>query len=257
MAAAGIALIAGGLATMVCFRALLFGRGGRHASSSPPAARRPREERRRTRSSEPVAPDSPTSDEVHFSGLASPRPEEEDEFSTPNGDPIADEPVLTPPEPYCGDRIAGWVRPEYQHVAEEPAAGEYWLPIPVDLEPDPEPSAKGYGWPAPVERLPAAGDYELAPGFDLLPVEPEATEVHGFVVPDERRVRLSRNWAARNDKRDRPRGREWRTENDYLFADNQAPTTTRRRPRPRRSADLPDRSTRVYVSRHAAEPPLR
>ncbi|WP_250027746.1 hypothetical protein [Paractinoplanes maris] len=165
-----------------------------------------------------------------------------------------------------GHRIAGWVRPEYRQVREEPPSGEYWTPIPVDLDPDPEPSAKGYGWPSPVERLPSVPDYEPATGFDLLPVEPEPTEVVTSLA-DERRVRQPRNWATRNEKREvRRERREWRIENEslpttQLFAsatDDPPPTTRRRpRPRPRPSVEPPDRSTRVYVSRHAAEPPPR
>jgi hypothetical protein len=82
-----------------------------------------------------------------------------------------------------GDRVDGWVRPEYHDDRAEPPAGEYWTPLPMDdldLEPpgdDPEPSARGYGWPIPVERLPAVPDYEPATGFDLTPVATEPTEL--------------------------------------------------------------------------------
>jgi hypothetical protein len=82
-----------------------------------------------------------------------------------------------------GDRVDGWVRPEYHDDRAEPPAGEYWTPLPMDdlgLEPpddDPEPSARGYGWPLPVERLPAVPDYEPATGFDLTPVATEPTEL--------------------------------------------------------------------------------
>ncbi len=175
-----------------------------------------------------------------------------------------------------GHRIQGWVRPDYRHVPEEPPSGEYWTPIPVDLDPDPEPSAKGYGWPSPVERLPSVPDYEPATGFDLAPVEHEPTEVVS-ARSDEQRFGLPRSWSARNEKRagraekqesrsDRRERREWRTENEalpttQLFAavsDDQPPARRRRpRPRPRPSVEPPDRSTRVYVSRHAAEPPPR
>ena len=180
-------------------------------------------------------------------------------------------PGLAPPtDQHLGHRIDGWVRPEYRHVPEEPPAGEYWTPIPVELDEDPEPSAKGYGWPRPVERLPAVPDYEPATGFDLAPVEHEPTEVVATwpAGADERpgRVRLPRNWAARNDKRrveEPPAMREWRDDaapvNTQLFAavtEDLRPAARRRpRPRPRPTVTPPDRSTTVYVSRHAAEPP--
>jgi hypothetical protein len=193
----------------------------------------------------------------------------------PGFDDLDDDEPDYPGERY-GHRIQGWVRPEYRHVPEEPPSGEYWTPIPVDLDPDPEPSAKGYGWPSPVERLPSVPDYEPATGFDLAPVEHEPTEVVS-ARSDEQRFGLPRSWSARNDKRagraekqesrsDRRERREWRTENEalpttQLFAavsDDQPPARRRRpRPRPRPSVEPPDRSTRVYVSRHAAEPPPR
>ena len=184
-----------------------------------------------------------------------------------------------------GHRIAGWVRPEYRHVPEEPRSGEYWTPIPVDLEADPEPSAKGYGWPMPVERLPSVPDYEPSTGFDLTPVEHEPTEVV-TAMPTGRarrgrgdrgnRVHLPRSWSARDEKHDdygdEPTAREWRVENQptqgrrrgdstQLFAavTNDPPPADRRRPRPRPrpSAEPTDRSTTMYQSRHAAEPPPR
>src|SRR6185436_628351 len=78
--------------------------------------------------------------------------------------------VALPAADRYGDRVEGWVRPEYRHQPDEPRPGEYWTPIPVDLAGDAEPSAKGYGWPRPVERLPAVPDYEPATGFDLIPI---------------------------------------------------------------------------------------
>ncbi|GAA2640817.1 hypothetical protein Adu01nite_08110 [Paractinoplanes durhamensis] len=155
-----------------------------------------------------------------------------------------------------GDRVEGWVRPEYHEPAAEPRPGEYWTPIPVDLEPDPEPSAKGYGWPRPVERLPAVPDYEPATGFDMRPVQYEPTEaVPVWPMNDEGpgRVRLPRSWAVRNEKPE-PLGTE---------KPGPAPDRRRPRPRPRPSiSEIPeapppvDRST-MYVSRHAADPPPR
>jgi hypothetical protein len=184
-----------------------------------------------------------------------------------------------------GDRVEGWVRPEYRNQAEEPRPGEYWTPIPVGLDDDPEPSAKGYGWPAPVERLPAVPSYQTATRFDLLPLS-EPTEV----VPAWRdgredgkgRISLPRSWASRNEKpsrREKPAGPEpdgvakgGAKGGVNYGADNSGkgsaddggkgrekggaePEGGRRRPRPRPRPDAGvDRST-VYVSRHAAEPP--
>lgn len=270
MTAAGIALIAGGLATLICFRSVLFGpgarrgrRAAREVAEIQPKSRRARGGgRRRNRPVEPTVEDPRgglasiglSADEEPAGFLAA--PEEPEASAEP--DPGAIEAIE--PERHCGDRIEGWVRPEYRHVPEEPPSGEYWTPIPVDLDPDPEPSAKGYGWPAPVERLPAAGDYDPATGFDLTPVQYEPTEVVAALPPGERRIHLPRNWSSRNDKP----VREWRTENESRLpflatrSDDVPPPARRRpRPRPRPSGDSGDRNTRVYVSRHAAEPPPR
>ena len=168
-----------------------------------------------------------------------------------------------------GDRVDGWVRPEYHDAPIEPPSGEYWTPIPMDdmgfdmAEDDPEPSSKGYGWPIPVERLPAVPDYEPATGFDLAPVATEPTEVVPVWPPvsEDRRIRLPRSWSSRNEKpadnrflEPDPAPRRHKTHDD---ADQRfrAPTgePERRRPRPRpRPGPGPDN---VYVSRHAADPP--
>jgi hypothetical protein len=143
-----------------------------------------------------------------------------------------------------GHRVDGWVRPEYRDFPDEPPAGEYWTPIPVDLVRDHEPSAKGYGWPLPVERLPAVPSYEPATGFDLEPVRSEPTEAIGGWPrrSEERRIRLPRSWDDRNETQ------------HFSAVQNEAPP--RRRPRPRPRPEPPaDRNTTVYVSRHAAEPP--
>ncbi|MBM2622582.1 hypothetical protein JIG36_44475 [Actinoplanes sp. LDG1-06] len=403
MTAAGIALIAGGLATLICFRTVLFGGGGRRArdqapSGIQPKSRRARGTRRRNRSVPepalvPVAALAGPEEDDPLDGLASiglaeerrelypedrEYPEDRDyvedhEYADDRGEvcaeergepyakestepyvgdraepyvgdraepyvgdraepyvgdrdqayvedpdeayamdraesyvtdraesyaedqelfpyedelPPLDEPALTDvaepaynPERY-GDRVEGWVRPEYRHVPEQPPSGEYWTPIPVELELDPEPSAKGYGWPMAVERLPAVPDYEPATGFDLAPIEHEPTEI---VTPqprgrkrrerpsavDRNRINLPRSWSARDDKADEPAAREWRVGNDgrrrgdatELFAavTDEPPRSTRRRPRPRPrpAAEPSDRSTTMYVSRHAAEPPPR
>jgi hypothetical protein len=102
--------------------------------------------------------------------------------------PITAEPMVAPvrrrrvdrSDRGYGDRVDGWIRPEYHEEPIEPPSGEYWTPVPMELDlddVDPEPSAKGYGWPVRVERLPAVPPYEPATGFDLTPVATEPTEV--------------------------------------------------------------------------------
>jgi hypothetical protein len=156
-----------------------------------------------------------------------------------------------------GDRVEGWVRPEYPELDDRPPAGEYWTPVPDDLYADPEPSARGYGWPVPVERLPQAPSYEPATGFDLTPVE--AAEPTAFVPvtwpPDqeERPARQSRSWRDRDDKRYDER-RSWREEERRAERVERAESRGRRerpRPRPRPAAQMPG-----YVSRHSAGPQL-
>jgi hypothetical protein len=318
MTAAGLALIAGGLATLISFRAVLFGAAGRgarrrqaraleapsrrsaltagRAGPEEPAAvvpdpepldvsgdeaarveagrsRRGRRGRRRAlvaaAEERPEPEVSGWSDEDERGGLASIGLADDEEDSGPGGegrlavvaedddltpetdacseveDGIEPDPVRGRPSDHHGDRVEGWVRPEYHDLPDEPRPGEYWTPIPVDLAGDAEPSAKGYGWPRPVERLPAVPDYEPATGFDLIPVVSEPTEaMPAWPLNDERpgRIRLPRSWSTRNEK---PMRRE------------EAPPVERRRPRPRPRPEPPvDRST-VYVSRHAADPPPR
>jgi hypothetical protein len=325
MTAAGLALIAGGLATLISFRAVLFGsadqgRGARRRQAraleapkqrpaltaaaeepvvpepepelepalelveadpepvhdEPTRSRRGRRGRRRAlvpSSDEQPQPAVPSwSDEDDRGGLASIGLADED-LDRVTTDVIAEDAIAVPeqleasdgpgpdegaepgesePEPvrgrrsdHYGDRVAGWVRPEYHEPAAEPRPGEYWTPIPVDLAGDAEPSAKGYGWPRPVERLPAVPDYEPATGFDMIPISEPTEAMPSWPMNDERpgRIRLPRSWSARNEKPPRR---------------DEMPPIERRRPRPRPRPDPPvDRSTTVYVSRHAAEPPPR
>ncbi|MEU4237884.1 hypothetical protein [Actinoplanes sp. NPDC026619] len=171
-----------------------------------------------------------------------------------------------------GDRVAGWVRPEHRESVEEPRPGEYWTPIPVDLNPDPEPSAKGYGWPLPVERLPAVPDYEPATGFNLSPVPAEPTEVvQIWPMNGERasRIRLPRSWKSRNDKDETPA--EWPPTPEPATPEPARPVERRRpRPRPRPAISMTEppvnpgpvnpsavHPSTMYVSRHAADPPPR
>ncbi|MET3428737.1 hypothetical protein BJ973_007949 [Actinoplanes tereljensis] len=323
MTAGGLALIAGGLATLISFRSLLFGGGERRARrreaiEAPPqrpalaaapvepevepvveplgepqveaeveadaVVRRGRRGRRRAlvpaedaRSVPFPAPDFVAEDRGGLASIGLAGEDEEGEFEPParvrrgrrslhpideilfdpppldlDEDPCAEadhdviEEIPAPRSDRYGDRVEGWIRPEHHEPAGEPRPGEYWTPIPVDLNSDHEPSAKGYGWPQAVERLPAVPDYEPATGFDLRPVPAEPTEVVPvWAINDESpgRVRLPRSWAVRNEK---PKPAP---------ADRPSP-----RPRPRPSIseiETPiDRST-MYVSRHAADPPPR
>lgn len=259
MTAAGIAFIAGGIATLICLRSVLFGRakpadakpvegrpalaGGRPERSEERAEQRQLEQRgleqrpaelRRSVPREQGLPTARRASWVEIDRTESRRPEtprqnrrhagREDDLPaaiglpagpevTPEPEPETNPLVVTPGEeesrpisvrrvdrsdPAYGSRVDGWVRPEYHDDPPETPSGEYWTPVPMDAldlpEDDPEPSARGYGWPTQVERLPAVPDYEPATGFDLTPVASEPTE---FVptwppVPDERRRRTKR-----------------------------------------------------------------
>ncbi|AEV88597.1 Halomucin [Actinoplanes sp. SE50] len=100
-----------------------------------------------------------------------------------------------------GDRIDGWVRPRYRDLDDRPPAGDYWTPVPDDRYADPEPSARAYGWPVPVERLPSVPDYEPATGFDLTPMQAAepTTLVPTWPPPSpDHRIRLPRSWSDRD-----------------------------------------------------------
>ncbi|MEV6629595.1 hypothetical protein AB0M54_02440 [Actinoplanes sp. NPDC051470] len=148
-----------------------------------------------------------------------------------------------------GDRIEGWVRPEYQD--EEPASGDYWTPIPDE----------SYGWPTPVERLPQAPVHPSR--FDPID-EPEPTGSLRFgpvdqpeqprVVPQwppaqpAGRIELPRHWSTHNVQ---PRAvRRAGTEP----GEPETPPRSRPRPRPRPSANTQPERSNVYRSRHAADP---
>ncbi|BCY14962.1 hypothetical protein L3i22_100500 [Actinoplanes sp. L3-i22] len=166
-----------------------------------------------------------------------------------------------------GDRINGWVRPRYRDLDDRPPAGDYWTPVPDDLYADPEPSARGYGWPVPVERLPSVPDYESATGFDLTPVQAAepTTLMPNWTPPGSgHQIRLPRSWATRDEQ---GRGGR-RTEIGFNRAEPSWNDPSRRgriaadaepardrgprpRPRPRPAAAESDSS---YRSRHAAGP---
>jgi hypothetical protein len=261
LTAAGLALFAGGLATLICFRAVLFGGGDRpsrrrRGTAEPPATARRRAdwqaiepprrrpdadgsatmEPRRRRFEAYPADDHGGLASIGFATDEAPLdelPVHDDEVDYPDDDP--EPPTVLDRSPRrVGHRAEGWVRPQYRDV--QPAiSGDYWTPPPSepDQEGFHEPSARGYGWPVQVERLPPVPAYEPATGFDPQPVPTEPTEVvPAWSVGDERadRQHLPRSWSTRDDK---PRRRP--------------------RPRPRPAASIDGNG--VYVSRHAADPP--
>jgi hypothetical protein len=339
MTAAGIAFIAGGLATLISLRSVLFGGGkARRAAERAEADRKPEAAAVRMLAAPPVEEpvamvgeppamvedppvlveeplmlvEEPAGDPASdLGGLASIGLVGEDDFELAEAaaddeaqfeGPEVDEPREPDPEPVTlgdeearsisvrrvdrsdrryGDRVDGWVRPEYHDDPAEPSSGEYWTPVPMDArgfdlaDDDPEPSAKGYGWPIRIERLPAVPDYEPATGFDMVPVPAEPAEPVPVWPPEDRPVRRPRSWSNRNEKpaenrflenESAPRRRTGRDDRDQRFrAPNSepdvwpppkkspAPPSERRRPRPRpRPGPDPDNA---YVSRHAAEPP--
>ncbi|MEV6298165.1 hypothetical protein AB0M02_02040 [Actinoplanes sp. NPDC051861] len=341
MTAAGLAFIAGGLATLISFRAVIFGGGGRRVSRAgaparrrrpvavppaPPVSRPIREpegdvfpstefdcveplpeplleslpepetragRRRRLAaafSGRPSDPDADGSglasiglaDDAHEDEQGWPEQDESEqgepedgedgprmigyedhEPEEPERDPERDDPDYDDDrgyddyewaaaqrrpaaDPWAGDRVENWVRPHYRDLDDRPPAGDYWTPVPDDLYADPEPSARGYGWPIPVERLPPVPDYEPATGFDLTPVqaaEPTTlvpawhSEKHPAWRPERpgdeesRRIRLPRSWAARDEKATAPR---------------------HGRPRPRPRPTERSEPGTGYVSRHSA-----
>ncbi|MEV6487359.1 hypothetical protein AB0M20_01785 [Actinoplanes sp. NPDC051633] len=171
-----------------------------------------------------------------------------------------------------GDRVQGWVRPEYD---DDPAPGEYWTPIPETMS--------SYGWPIPVERLPEVPPYPPQSGFDIAPYDQDVDAMDGptKLVPQwppakpSGRIELPRSWQARNAQGRDPQGRiaQSRSAEDAEPADRprrRSPVRRRvpapdapapaageadqaRRPRPRPRPAPAERST-VYRSRHAADP---
>lgn len=102
-----------------------------------------------------------------------------------------------------GDRVEGWIRPQYEDEPEA-VAGEYWTPVPAGSY------ETEYGWPTPVERIPEVPPYPTAVGFDApVAVEAEPTKpVPQWPPPrPDDRIELPRSWSQRNDTavdRDRP-----------------------------------------------------
>ena len=93
-----------------------------------------------------------------------------------------------------GDRVEGWIRPQYEDEPEA-VAGEYWTPVPVGSY------ETEYGWPTPVERIPEVPPYPPVIGFDV-PVEAEAEPTKPVpqwppARPDDR-IELPRSWSQRD-----------------------------------------------------------
>ena len=94
-----------------------------------------------------------------------------------------------------GDRVEGWIRPQYEDEPEA-VAGEYWTPVPVDSY------ETEYGWPTPVERIPEVPPYPPAAGFDApVAVEAEPTKpVPQWPPPrPDDRIELPRSWSQRDE----------------------------------------------------------
>ncbi|WP_212994265.1 hypothetical protein [Actinoplanes auranticolor] len=96
-------------------------------------------------------------------------------------------------DPRYGDRVEGWIRPEYPDEPEA-VAGEYWTPVPEGSY------ETEYGWPTPVERLPEVPPYPPSSGFDV-PAEIEAEPTRPVpqwppARPDDR-IELPRSWSHR------------------------------------------------------------
>ncbi|MBB2946047.1 hypothetical protein FB565_005805 [Actinoplanes lutulentus] len=316
MTAAGLALIAGGLATLISFWSVIFGGGARRANRNGPD---PRGRRAKAQNRPAIAlPEAPPiePEPVLLALPAAPMLLEQAPPPTKPGPIFVEQPQVFVEQPpvfveqpqvfveqppvfveqpqvfmeqpqifdplgYAeslvpgpraevdrtdlgyGDRVEGWVRPDYQDLDDSPPSGEYWTPVPDELYADPEPSARGYGWPVPVERLPQVPAYEPATGFDLTPVE--AAEPTAAFVPravprmwppesEDLRVRLPRSWRDRDEKRpdelrsfrDYDERRSWR---DRDLQQEGRGRRERPRPRPRPTAQASG-----YVSRHAAGP---
>ncbi len=258
MTAAGLAFIAGGLATLISFRAVLFGGGARRTDRAGSSARRRRSER-----SVPTPRRDPlpsreypvlTATGTHSvprpeadpaaSGLASIGLADDDEEDQPLPEPAEEWPPRRrrrEPEPdgyawatrdaenprgYSGryreldeeKPMPEWDWPRYTDV-ERPPTGDYWTPVPDDLY-----TVSG------LDSLPPVPDYEPATGFDLPPIPATGPMPEWPPRDRERRVRLPRSWEERNAQ---PR---------HVQPDGEE----RPSPRPRPATG--------YVSRHSAKP---
>jgi hypothetical protein len=113
-----------------------------------------------------------------------------------------------------GDRVDGWVRPDYHDQRD--ITGDYWTPVP-----DGEYDESGYGWPVPVERLPAVPPHPPASGFDLPPVnEPTAVVPQWPPARPSGRIEAPRAWRGADEEPRREGGKEDRR---WAERDRQSP----------------------------------
>ncbi|AGZ46118.1 Halomucin [Actinoplanes friuliensis DSM 7358] len=91
-----------------------------------------------------------------------------------------------------GDRVEGWIRPEYRDEP-EPVSGEYWTPVPEGTY-DSE-----YGWPVPVERLPEVPPYPVAEEVAEVESEPTALVPQWPPARPDDRIELPRSWSRRDE----------------------------------------------------------
>jgi hypothetical protein len=274
MTAAGLAFIAGGLATLISFRAVIFGGGARRANRAGSSPRRRRSEavarstpgsratmdaaaaegeepRVRRRRLAAAFSGRPAEGEAGASGLASigladededdlrrygyddydpgedderePEPDsaydDEERFGYEDGyldddrwpprrrrrDPEPDGPAWARRDvesPGYRGRFTGvdadrplpdWEWPRYTDVDDNPPAGDYWTPVPDYAPPE-------------LDALPPVPGYEPATGFDLPAAPAEPLGPVPEWPPRERRVRLPRSWAER-DEQENPENR--------------------------------------------------
>jgi hypothetical protein len=113
-----------------------------------------------------------------------------------------------------GDRVDGWVRPDYR--SQPDITGDYWTPVPEGEYGD-----GGYGWPVPVERLPAVPPYPPASGFDLPPVnEPTAVVPQWPPAQPSGRIETPRAWRGADEE---PRREADKDDRRWAERDRQSP----------------------------------
>ena len=259
MTATGIALIAGGLATLICFGKLLWSGQGRRRGRAGTKRRAARTRAiEGSRQTEPVADIGREEDEragLASIGLADEESTGSDEDEFQQFDESAD-PVL--------DHVDADAIPSGRAEEPDPPTGDYWMPVPHSAYADLD--SAGYALPVRDGRDPAAESEPTA----IVPLWPPAR-------PSDR-IGMPRNWsegprlnrrtlretAGRRQHRADDAGGHWDQldrngrdswwrhsgpEDERLALPGAQP---RRRPRPRPNPAAEARST-VYVSRHAAE----
>lgn len=273
MTATGIALIAGGLATLICFRRLLWsghrrrrglGAAQRRAARTPAIAAAPPpapdsgsgEGRRPERL--PAQPGAPDISGAHLASvvpaLNSRRGRRRGRQAAPDDDERAGLASIG----FADEDPERSEAPQESHVDTEPPAGDYWMPVPESAYADLD--SADHDEPVRTDR---ARDVESEPTA-VVPTWPPARPFDRIELPriwsdgpgvNQRALRDGTGWNAsrgRMQHTDEDRldwdGRDgWRRdhgpEDDRVTLHGVEP---RRRPRPRPNPT-------VYVSRHAAE----